>query len=91
MLTGELKIIISEEAVHEDDELAQAGDHGDEGIVATSFAGCWFCFSCGRQIVMMCAPMTVRLPIYDIELPRKPGCKPGSLGRIARRMTATDT
>ena len=34
VLTGKLKIMIFEEAVHEDDEFAHAGGHGDEGFLA---------------------------------------------------------
>ena len=36
VLIGQLEIIIFEEAVHEDDELAHAGGHGNEGV----FTGC---------------------------------------------------
>jgi hypothetical protein len=34
VLAGELEITIFEEAVHEDDELAHAGGHGDEGFLS---------------------------------------------------------
>src|SRR5674476_983448 len=34
VLTGKLKIMIFEGAVHEDDEFAHAGGHGDEGFLA---------------------------------------------------------
>ena len=34
VLAGKLKIIIFEEAVHEDDEFAHAGGHGDEGFLS---------------------------------------------------------
>src|ERR1035437_4211143 len=34
VLTGKMKIMIVEEAVHEDDEFAHAGGHGDEGFLA---------------------------------------------------------
>ena len=34
MLTGKLEIMIFKEAVHEDDELAHAGGHGD-GTIST--------------------------------------------------------
>ena len=34
VLAGKLEIIIFQEAVHEDDEFAHAGGHGDEGFLA---------------------------------------------------------
>ena len=34
VLIGKLEMIIFKEAVHEDDELAHTGGHGDEGFLA---------------------------------------------------------
>jgi hypothetical protein len=33
VLAGKLEIIIFKEAIHEDNELAHAGGHGDEGFL----------------------------------------------------------
>jgi len=33
VLIGKLEIIIFKEAIHEDDEFAHAGGHGDEGVL----------------------------------------------------------
>jgi hypothetical protein len=62
VLIGQMKIIIFEEAVHQDDEFAHAGGHDDEGFLALRPAS-------ADKTLLRCghAARCSRWPIYDLD------------------------